>query len=60
MNEVSEAVTYPASVQSTEVRICPLGPPTTIRPVRFALCSECGCVRKSNQSCPMIAGGAAR
>lgn len=30
---------------------CPLGPSTQERPVRYAACSECKRVRKSNQEC---------
>lgn len=40
----------------TEVRYCPLGRPTAERPVRYALCSECKRVRKSNQDCPLVEG----
>lgn len=40
-----------------EIRICPLGPPRMEHPVMYALCSECGHVRKSNKDCPIVEEG---
>lgn len=36
-----------------QVRYCPLGPRQQ-GPVRYALCSECRLVRKSNRDCPLV------
>lgn len=37
-----------------EVRFCPLGRPRQGRPITYAYCSECKCVRKSNRDCPAV------